>query len=38
MTQVHLTISGKNIQNLIEESVENDLSKKILITVFLISL
>ena len=34
MTQVHFTMSREDIQSLIKESVENDLSKKILTTVF----
>lgn len=34
MTQVHFTLNAKDIQNLINESVNDDLSKNILTTVF----
>lgn len=34
MTQVHFTLNAKDIQNLIDESVTDDLSKNILTTVF----
>ena len=37
MTQVHFTMTAEDIQSLIQQSVENDVSKKIL-TITLISI
>ena len=34
MTHLHFTLETKEIQNLIEKSVKDDLSKNILMTVF----